>query len=165
MSTFTIVAEIIQGTVITVIARVIIIGVHAVSRVSIARIIGTRVVIVAFFVCTCTFSFVALIILSASIVIIARSGVVGMYAVASVSIARIIGTRVVIVTVSLRTSNTISLVTTIVRTKIIIGAGSIVPSINTFSVFDVTVVVGTDIIIIAYLRSTSNAVSIVTLVV
>jgi len=138
-----------------------IVGVYAITRISIARIIGTNVVIVATFHRTRgTCTVVANISLGTGVIIIARKLVIFMSTLSSVGIASIIGTHVVIVAVLGCSRNTISITTYIIRgTFVVITARIIVIVVFANTSSGIASIVGTDILVVAAKknsRSTSS---------
>jgi hypothetical protein len=155
-------ADVVLCTRIIIITRSIVIRVYAVSSVNVARIVGTRVVIITVFWLTrYAISFVAHIVRCAFVVIGTRSVVIGVNTLSGLRIASIIGTWVIIVTNYRRSRGTVSVVAHIILSaSIVIIARSSVIGVHTLTIV-VTVIIGTRVVVIAVLLLSSYAVSFV----
>jgi hypothetical protein len=155
------VTSVIQSTTVIVIARSSIPGMHTFARVSITRIIGTQVTIIAVFaVARNTLPVVANIGTGTSILVRARSSVIDVYTITSVYVARIISTKVHIIAGFGAASNTCSEGADIIQgTGVTIRARSIVVRMHTFACVGVARIIGTHIHIIAVFGATRNTCS------
>jgi hypothetical protein len=154
-------AEIIPRTGVTIIARIVIVGIHTTSRFAIARVIGTLVGIITMCPSTrCTMSLVANIVRSASVSIVARDSIVGVSTISCFRLARIIRTHVTIVTVFGSTGNTDSFVADVIMsTGIAIGAGSSGVYVHTLSGPIIARIIRTHVIIVTVFSRTSYTTS------
>jgi hypothetical protein len=137
--------------------------VYARAVIIIAKIIGTRVVIVTVLRGTRnTSSFVTNIVRSTGIVIIARSMVVGVRTGPGITIATIVSTHVVIIARFSYTRNAYAFTAHIVHsTGIIVATGAVVERVYTRAII-ITSIVGTLVFIVAVLERTRNATSLTT---
>jgi hypothetical protein len=155
--------NVIRSTVITIRTRRFVVSVYARAVIIIAKIIGTRVVIVTVLRGTRnTSSFVTNIVRSTGIVIIARSMVVGVRTGPGITIATIVSTHVVIIARFSYTRNAYAFTAHIVHsTGIIVATGAVVERVYTRAII-ITSIVGTLVFIVAVLERTRNATSLTT---
>jgi hypothetical protein len=136
------------------------------SRISIARIIGTNVAIVTICkIASFTNTIVAHVVAGAGILIGARCVVISIYTLASIAIARIVGTHIFIIAIFRTSRCASSSVTSVVQcTFITIRARSLVIGKYTSTCGTITGIIGTQVIVIAFFRFAGDTLSVVALV-